>query len=415
MRTITEPSRDVEARKQLYAALDAATRGRPSLAASVARGLLGEAQRDPVVWIVAGVALYVARDYEASMRAFDGAVRCGGGGRALALKRDRALRLGWGDVAREAREAASAFELVREPASSAAPAPHARDREDLLEAMRFLRGLVRTTPEPEDVPPHAPLLTGAQIDAFIARGYVHVPDALPRSLLETWRTTTCARVDRMRRDAGAGPFVADAPITWPSDVLVVPNETEVVAREHAPRLWSAVCDLFGGAARVRTRTISDYFVLRFPSAPSRAANGDGFAWHVDDPPNALDVRALRTGVVGLALFSDVAPGGGATWILPESVSLVCRALAEPATPRPLDAGFATSVASRCAERVECVGRAGDVFLVHPLMVHSGSVNRTRTIRWLSNWMFYPATPLDAAREQGASPVERAMRAALNVR
>lgn len=47
-------------------------------------------------------------------------------------------------------------------------------------------------------------------------------------------------------------------------------------------------------------------------------------------------------------------------------------------------GFYTRIISQCSEFHEMTGKAGDVILLHPLMVHSASVNTLRIPRIITN-------------------------------
>ena len=134
-------------------------------------------------------------------------------------------------------------------------------------------------------------------------------------------------------------------------------------------------------------------------------DGDFFVHFLDSPEQALLV---------IPLFSDIAPGGGATYIAPDGIDLIARYLAAhpegvvPArlsfvpstsatlTSAPLDAAFVEraksapgywshpAAAQRCSRFVELTGDTGDVVLLHPLMLHTASKNHLRVPRVITN-------------------------------
>lgn len=120
-------------------------------------------------------------------------------------------------------------------------------------------------------------------------------------------------------------------------------------------------------------------------------DGDFFVHYLDSPEQALLV---------VPLFTDVPPQGGGTALYPAGMRAVAahlRAHPEGVSPRmvPRDhPDFGTEknlnwfndVASRGADGdyVEACGDAGDVFLLHPLMLHSSTNNARRAVRIITN-------------------------------
>lgn len=260
-----------------------------------------------------------------------------------------------------------------------------------------------------------PTLTPDEIAHFVEHGFVRVRGAIARPVVDAWRDAALARMTAEAR-AGTLPFSPtpgstprditrfdpDVPSTWPSGTVNLPSTHGVPLADLAPKLWGAICDLLGGAKRIATTELSDYFVVRFPD--ESAMEGDG--WHLDDPSTAMTLRDLRHGVVALTLFSDVASDGGPTFLRPQTLGPVVRRMREnPGGVDFTDRALGPAIAEGCPELVRCDGAAGDAYLVHPLIIHRGSANLSDRLRWLSNRMIYLNEPLDP---DGLSPVERAI-------
>ena len=126
-------------------------------------------------------------------------------------------------------------------------------------------------------------------------------------------------------------------------------------------------------------------------------DGDFFVHFLDSPEQALLV---------IPVFSDILPGGGATYIAPQGIDHVARYLAAhpegvlagklafvPTTslntsndPRAAPGYFShpEMVRAHCTSFVELTAQTGDVVLLHPLMPHSASKNRLRVPRVITN-------------------------------
>jgi ectoine hydroxylase-related dioxygenase (phytanoyl-CoA dioxygenase family) len=165
-------------------------------------------------------------------------------------------------------------------------------------------------------------------------------------------------------------------------------------------------------------------------APVSRRRWAGLGWHLDVGPGFANDEARRTagdarqGLVLLLLLSDCAAGGGGTAMLPGSHAWVYEELARgeaagrpPPThealnaaavarlraltergrvvlppcggaraPLPAEAwgGGCDGAAPLLVEQV--VGRAGDVVLMHPLLLHTGTTNCAAAPRLMANGM-----------------------------
>jgi hypothetical protein len=108
--------------------------------------------------------------------------------------------------------------------------------------------------------------------------------------------------------------------------------------------------------------------------------------------------------------------GGGTFIAADSVPVVARYLAEhPEGVLPTDFDF-QALTRQCSDFVELTGRAGDVVLMHPYMLHATSQNVIQHGRLITNPPIALREPMhfDRADPSEHSPVERAVLHALEV-
>lgn len=256
---------------------------------------------------------------------------------------------------------------------------------------------------------NTPGLSPAQIDAFVADGFVRIDNAFPHNLAEQ-----AAAI--LWRDAACDP---DDPATWRGPVIRLGHYTQPVFRNAAntPVLHAAF-DQLVGAGRWFPPGALGTFVLRFPSP--EAPGDDG--WHIDvsfgtEVADFLDWRAnvvsQGRALLMLFLFSDVGEDDAPTRIRAGSHVDIARQLAPAGeaglTLRALAAdGFAGSAHRR---EVLATGAAGTVYLCHPFLVHAAQSHRGTRPRILAQPPLLPAAPLDPWRTD-AAPVETAIRDAL---
>lgn len=110
--------------------------------------------------------------------------------------------------------------------------------------------------------------------------------------------------------------------------------------------------------------------VRFPihSGPCWLPPDEG--WHIDGGAN-VEIDG-RPSIVALPLLTTIRPGGGGTALLRGSHRRVAALLREAKTVRPTTMAK-TELRTRGARAVvEATGSAGDVLLMHPLLIHSAS-------------------------------------------
>jgi len=209
----------------------------------------------------------------------------------------------------------------------------------------------------------------------------------------------------------------------------MPHHNEFLVSDFAPKAWGGICDLLGGSARVdgNASTWKDGFIVNLGTPeghnkvvkpqdlPGWHVDGDFFVHYLDSPEQALLV---------IPLWSDINAGGGGTYICPAAIPTVAKHLYENPdgvssrmTPRAQNPNFVPEqglkwfndlAASMPDEAfVEATGKVGDVYLLHPLMLHSASNNQLRQVRVITNPPVSVKEPFEFDRADGAySAVER---------
>ena len=144
---------------------------------------------------------------------------------------------------------------------------------------------------------------------------------------------------------------------------------------------------FGAWVTTHRRGTAGTWAPPSPLDPAATLPGEFAAtWHIDHgngrrgaAPHAFELEDYLASahVVVLVLLTDVRPDAGPTLLLRGSHRAMGKALA--AAPRGLDVRGMHALCAACraaapaADVVAATGRAGDVYVLHPLMVHSASV------------------------------------------
>jgi hypothetical protein len=203
-----------------------------------------------------------------------------------------------------------------------------------------------------------------------------------------------------------------------------PPESQRVSFESiAPKAWQAACELVGGADNIALPcTWGDGFIINFGRQPEHEwqppspAPHPVFNWHKDGDFFRHFLDSPEQGLLVIGTFSDIEPRGGGTFIACDSVGHVARLLAahpEGLLPPELRVP-AWQIIDRCEDFVETTGEIGDVYLLHPFMLHTQSLNASERARFIVNPPVKLREPLRLSRERPAdySPVERAILRAL---
>jgi hypothetical protein len=256
------------------------------------------------------------------------------------------------------------------------------------------------------------VLSGQQIEQFIANGYIRLSHAFPSELAKQcreilWRDMECVETD---------PDTWEKPVVW----LGGYHEEPFIKAANAPELLLAYDQLVGPDCWVPMNELGT-FPVRFPTDRDTGDTG----WHVDASfPGAdstasdflswrINVNSKGRSLLALFLFSDVGELDAPTRIRVGSHMKVARLL-EPAgedgvAVRSLD----LMPASICNEAI-ATGEAGTVFLCHPFLVHAAQINRGHTPRFIAQPPLFPKKSMDVRRRTSSPvyPVEAAIRRAL---
>jgi hypothetical protein len=263
-------------------------------------------------------------------------------------------------------------------------------------------------------------LSPDQIDSFLTHGYVVLPNCFSRAAASEWTSEVWTRLGYDPHDKR----------TWARTWTNMPAHRDIKVSEFAPKAWSAICELSGGADRVteESNIWNDAFIVNLGSAKHegeelRPRELDG--WHVDGDSFVHFLDSPDQGLLVIPLWSDVVPNGGGTVVCTEGVGAIARQLyehPEGVGPGMIPKGeegwddyknggkeFACAIAKRARQESfhEMTGKVGDVILLHPLMLHSATLNGFRKERIISNPPVILKEPMRFHREDGNySLVER---------
>lgn len=255
-------------------------------------------------------------------------------------------------------------------------------------------------------------LTPAQLDQFIADGFVRVDDAFPSTLADQARAV-------LWRDMGLDP---DDPAAWTRPVvrLGMYAQPPFIEAANTPVLHAAF-DQLVGPGRWRPCRAMGTFPVRFPSPDDPGDAG----WHVDvsfgnDDPDFMNwranVRSKGRALLMLFLFSNVGEADAPTRIRIGSHRDVARRLA-PGGEAGLTLGdLAATGFDESAQRPEALaaGPAGTVYLCHPFLVHSAQPHRGTEPRFMAQPPLLPADWPEGGIDPGCpvgQAIERALTAA----
>lgn len=253
-------------------------------------------------------------------------------------------------------------------------------------------------------------LSAEQIDHFIKYGFVHLHNCFDTDFAATW---TSAAFDRLGYDE-------NDPSTWEQPIVHMPGDERLNVPEFAPEVWEAMCDLLGGEERIKGPVQwGNGFIVNFhlgsdrdwvpPSPEAGGWHKDGdFFWHFLDSP--------EQGLLVIVVWRDMLSHGGGTYIAPDSVKLIAKYLYEhPEGLHPFEGGFGDLI-TECEDFREVTGKAGDVILMHPYMLHASSQNHLGIARFITNPPVSLKEPMNFNRENpdDFSPLELSVLKALDV-
>lgn len=247
------------------------------------------------------------------------------------------------------------------------------------------------------------VLSNDEREAFVRDGYLLVREVFPRDV--------AADVAQQIIDVAAA---RGEPIDGPqpagrSGYVLQQSLKEGPALDIITPRYTAAIDALCGAERTKPCVGVGYSVIRFPE-PGRTWEPAG--WHIDGIHFHHHIHSPEQGLIGLDLLTDVEPEGGGTAIRVGSHRITARILAaaEPdgLPHRELSSRVIDAIGD--CPVVEAYGRAGDVLLMHPHLLHGSSVNTSERLRIAANRCVSLHAPMRFAREPGdpLSLVEQAV-------
>jgi hypothetical protein len=208
----------------------------------------------------------------------------------------------------------------------------------------------------------------------------------------------------------------------------------VQAAEFAPKAWAAICELSGGEDRMDPEGCfwSNGFIVNLGDAayegkPTPIEDLDVF--HVDGQFFVHYLDSTDQAILVVPLWTDVVDGGGPTALCPGSVATVAKWLFDhpegcnpdmvPRSDPRFDNtygshfGWATDVARANGRFDLAAGKVGDVFLLHPFLIHSTTRNEKRLFRAITNSKTSLKEPYRLHRPEGNySVLEQSIRKGL---
>ena len=260
------------------------------------------------------------------------------------------------------------------------------------------------------------LFTEDDLAFFIEHGYVVLKDCFdagPGSLVARWRQESWER-------AGLDP---DKPETWPTNARVLKPTEWVDINDISPKACQGICGIMGGEHNLKNRHYqwSNHFLMNYATGtdqewvPCGAESPEGLNWHVDGSWFRHFLDSPEQGILGVVMFSDMESQAGCTCFAPDSIKPIAEFLLEhPEGVEPNQFDW-EDIIHQCSDFHECIGRAGDVVLLHPFIMHRGSQNIKRIPRFMANIVTSFAQPLCYNRPDGNyNPIEQVVLNALGV-
>lgn len=211
------------------------------------------------------------------------------------------------------------------------------------------------------------------VEAFVRDGHTVVRSAFDADTAAGCRELIWAGL----REQG---IREDDPASWPAHRHLDAPVGEPFATAASSPALAAACDQLIGAGRWTRRIQPDKAVsVRFPSL-ERGSAGYHIEASFDTPTGChVNVRSRGRGLLALFLFGDVGPEDGPTRLVSGSHLYVPEFLEEFGEDGTVPDGTYWRESVLCRPVVHATGRAGDVFLCHPFIVHTATWPHTGTV------------------------------------
>ena len=207
----------------------------------------------------------------------------------------------------------------------------------------------------------------ASIRDFCADGFLVLRGAVAPEIV-------CACVEVIEKELRDRAVDPRDPATWTEPVVrfPCPEGPAFAAAGTSPALGEMYDALLGRGNWVQRAGVGGTLPVRFPSMRDPGDAG----WHIDGSYDVdgkwwVNVHSRRRGLLALFLFTDVGAVDAPTEILVGSHLDVPRVLAPFGEPGVFFGDVAGNLPASTFERprARATGRAGDVYLCHPFLVH----------------------------------------------
>ncbi|KAK5942914.1 hypothetical protein PMZ80_005480 [Knufia obscura] len=262
-------------------------------------------------------------------------------------------------------------------------------------------------------------LSQADIDHFLQHGYVKLSSCFSQEASDSVISSVWTRL-------GVSPTDKS---TWSSipnlnaGRVNMPSHNHFPAKQFAPKAWSAICELVGGEEKISEehQEWGDGLIVNLGTDENEGRDvrpQDLTGWHVDGDFFVHYLDSPEQALLVIPLFTNIRPGGGGTYICPPAISHIAKHLYE--NPEGVSPRFTTrsenpkfesenhlrwfnSLAASMPNDafVEVTGQVGDVYLLHPLMLHSASNNKLREVRIITNPPVSLKEPFELQRADGS--------------
>jgi hypothetical protein len=250
------------------------------------------------------------------------------------------------------------------------------------------------------------------VEQFVTNGFIRIDNAFSPEIAKEV-------VDILWKDI---PFERSNPDSWTEPVVRLGMYTQkpFIDSVNTPKLYSAFNQLIGADKWIPCQSVGT-FPVRFPSdkQPNDTGKHVDASFPGDDPTNyftwRVNVKSKGRALLMLVLYSDVSEFDGPTVIYRKSHVDVAKLLHQEG-----DLGLSfMELANKANElpsrgEVYATGKAGTVYLCHPLLVHSAQAHKGSTPKFMAQ------PPLQLRHELtisdldvGATPLEQSIRLALD--
>lgn len=262
-------------------------------------------------------------------------------------------------------------------------------------------------------------LSPSEISFFLENGWIKLSNCFTRKQAADLQSNLWTRLGMDPNDKS----------TWHTERTNMPSFNDFSVADFAPKAWGGICSLLGGSARIDPGASQwrDGFIVNLgtPEGHGKVVKPQELTgWHVDGDFFVHYLDSPEQGLLVIPLWTDIQAGGGGTYICPAAIETVAKHLYENPegvsprmTPRRVNPGFVeekgltwfNDLAATFGDDafVEATGVVGDVYLLHPLMLHTASNNQLRNVRVITNPPVSVREPFVFDREDGDySVVER---------